>query len=251
VGILCKDGVVIGTDSAATFSASEDVRTIEQPVDKIEIVNSELILAGTGAVGLNQRFCFVTKSLWTKPERKGQSAIDLISNISRSALTQFQVTGIGPLQQPPLRSEYGALVAFPCGRNVHLCEFAAVSLQPELKEGHPWYCSMGSAQMITDTFLGFIRRIFWDNDQPTLKQGIFYTVWTLQQAIDLNTGGVNGPIRIAVLEKPTNSWTARKLTADEVEQYQQHVAAAQQHLAEYKPRLSTDALEGVAVPPKP
>ena len=37
VGILCKDGVVVGTDSSATFDNGQ-IRTIEQPFEKIEIM---------------------------------------------------------------------------------------------------------------------------------------------------------------------------------------------------------------------
>lgn len=39
VGVLCKDGVIIGADGSATFGAGQ-MRTIEQPIDKLK---------GTGA----------------------------------------------------------------------------------------------------------------------------------------------------------------------------------------------------------
>lgn len=60
VGILCKDGIVIGTDSSATFSAST-TSTIEQPVKKISIIENRVIVAGSGQIGLDQRFCDVVK----------------------------------------------------------------------------------------------------------------------------------------------------------------------------------------------
>lgn len=56
VGIKCKDGVLIGSDSSATFAAGQ-IRTIEQTTKKIEIVDGKIIVAGTGQIGLGQRFC--------------------------------------------------------------------------------------------------------------------------------------------------------------------------------------------------
>jgi hypothetical protein len=51
VGALCKDGVVVGSDSAATFVAG-GMRTIEQPTEKLVVVRDHIIVAGTGQVGL-------------------------------------------------------------------------------------------------------------------------------------------------------------------------------------------------------
>ena len=48
VGVLCRDGVVIGTDSSATFTYGPQ-RTIEQPTEKLSIVDQSVIVAGTGA----------------------------------------------------------------------------------------------------------------------------------------------------------------------------------------------------------
>lgn len=53
VGLLCKEGIVIGADSSATFGSAQ-FRTIEQPTDKIEIIDNQIIVAGTGQIGLGQ-----------------------------------------------------------------------------------------------------------------------------------------------------------------------------------------------------
>ena len=55
VGILCSDGVVVGTDSSMTM-ASGTFRTIEQPTEKLDVVDNRAIIAGTGSVGHGQRF---------------------------------------------------------------------------------------------------------------------------------------------------------------------------------------------------
>lgn len=45
VGILCKDGVVIGADSAITFGLSPQQPTIEQPYSKkITVILDQVII---------------------------------------------------------------------------------------------------------------------------------------------------------------------------------------------------------------
>ena len=59
VGILCSDGVAIGSDSAMAAGRVHPGYTIERQegdVLKIEIIERNVITAGTGAMGLAQRF---------------------------------------------------------------------------------------------------------------------------------------------------------------------------------------------------
>src|SRR5258708_6022823 len=49
VGVLCQDGVVVGSDGSGTFSTSGNLPTIEQPVQKTFIVGDDVIFAATGA----------------------------------------------------------------------------------------------------------------------------------------------------------------------------------------------------------
>ncbi len=59
VGILCSDGVVIGSDSAMVAGRLQSGYTIERrdgDVLKIEIIENDTITAITGAMGLAQRF---------------------------------------------------------------------------------------------------------------------------------------------------------------------------------------------------
>ena len=56
IGILCEDGVVIGSDSSATYGQSPLVKTIEYEALKVEVLAGTVITAMTGAIGLGQRF---------------------------------------------------------------------------------------------------------------------------------------------------------------------------------------------------
>lgn len=52
IGILCADGVVIGSDSAATLGSG----VLQTPVQKVHVVNDSVLVATAGNVGLGQRF---------------------------------------------------------------------------------------------------------------------------------------------------------------------------------------------------
>lgn len=227
VGIKCKDGIIIGSDSSATFSAGQ-IRTIEQTTKKIQILHNKIIVAGTGQIGLGQRFCDVVGRGYTDKKFIGKNAVQMASEITHLAIADFQYTGVN-------RGEYGALVAFQAANDIHLCEYATADLQPELKTAGIWYVSMGSGQLIADPFLGLMRKVFWDDGMPSLQEGIFIATWTLQHAIDVNAGGVNGPIQLAVLTKDGN---ARMLSEDELTEHQENVTGVLTHLCGYKDKLS-------------
>jgi len=244
VGVRCKDGVVIGTDSSATFTAGQ-IPTIEQPVDKVNVILNMVIVVGTGAIGLNQRFCSVVESNWAKLNSK--TAIDVSKGLAKAAIDDFRETYAQD-------GNYGAMVAFAAADQPQLCEFATQGFQPELKTSKgAWYCSMGSAQLITDPFLGFIRDVYWGDEVPGLHDGIFAVTWTLQQAIELNAGGVKGPIRMAVLEKEQHKargWKARLLGAEELQEHHTHIGSAKQLLKELRQQQKGDA-GAAALPPVP
>ncbi|MBI3169598.1 MAG: hypothetical protein HYZ22_14030 [Chloroflexi bacterium] len=225
VGIKCKDGIVIGADSSATFSINGQFNIMEQPIEKIEVIRNHVIVAGTGQIGLGQRFCAIVKKHWDDKQFKGD--IETCKTLSRLAIDDFIYT------QAKMGS-YGALVAFPAEKKPALCEFAVSDFQPEIKTEKIWYVSMGSGQPITDPFLAFIREIFWKDGLPTVNQAIFAVTWILDHAIRINAGGVNGPIRIAVLETKGEQLEARLLSDTDLDEAKQNVDDIKKYLGEYK-----------------
>jgi len=226
VGIRCQDGIVLGTDSSATFGVG-NLRTIEQPTDhKLEIISEKVMVAGTGQIGLGQRFTHIVKKAYDLHLFKGD-AIDVVTTLSHNTIQDFARTA-APKQ-------YGALLAFPIENKPYLCEFAAGDLQPEIKDDHLWYCSMGSSQPITDPFLGFFRRIFWKDGLPSVSEGVLAALWTIQLAIELNPGGVGGDAVIGVLAKGTDGkLVARYLSDDELAEQREAIDAAEEHLRAFR-----------------
>jgi 20S proteasome alpha/beta subunit len=238
VGVLCRDGVVIGSDSASTSttrSGPMGFKTIETPSKKISIIDDQIIVSGSGEVGLHQRFCYIVDAL-SKQNRFSADPIEVATQIAQSTLQQFAQTYI---QKGNI--DYGALVAFPSGAEFKLCEFAIGSLEPEFKSNDRWFASMGSGQPLTDPFLGFLRKIFWpssNQNAPSTKEGIFFTVWTLLHAIDVNPGGINDPIQLAVLANNGSGARARILEYSETAEHTASVEAAEEHLRDYSRKLS-------------
>lgn len=243
VGIRCSNGVVIGSDSSATFSNGVSY-TIEQETKKITLIDNKIIVAGTGAVGLNQRFTHEIQKGWKEKAFSDKKPIEAAAEMSRRAIANFQSTFI----QTP---QYGALVAFPCDKGLQLCEFDPASFQPELKTDHLWYASMGSGQGIADPFLGFIRKIFWKDGMPTLQDAIFLAVWTIQQTINLNAGGINGPIQMAVLRKDGETVSAELLDENSLAEHSQHVGEIEQHIGRFweEARVISDDESTIPIPP--
>ena len=58
-------------------------------------------------------------------------------------------------------------------------------------------------------------------------------VWALQQAIELNTGGINGPMQIAVLAQDGGDLKARMLEQGEITEHIDNVNGAIEHLRNY------------------
>jgi hypothetical protein len=223
VGIYCTNGVVIGADSSATF-AKGTTPTIEQPTQKIQIIGNSVIVAGTGSIGLGQRFINIVKTAWAENKFSG-THFDIAKYLCKTTRQDFAETSVE-------KGKYGALVAIPASKKVHLCEFGVMDFQPEFKTDDMWFCSMGATQTITDSFLAFIREVFWSEGMPNIHGGIFAATWTLDHVIRINPGGVNRPVKLAVLERIKREYKARMISKSELGEYRQHIDEIQSDITD-------------------
>ena len=230
VGVRCTDGVVVGTDSAVTFGSGQH-QTIEQPLQqKIDIIQNQIIVAGTGQVGLGQRFVDVTEQHWKNKDLQEKSVIDVGRMLARSAIQDFFATGIKTVN-------YGALVAVPCKYKAELIEFAVNDFQPEVKTRDIWYASMGSGQLVADPLLGFIRKTFWGDSPPSRQDGVFAVTMVLKLGCEMAPTGVAEPIQIAVLSpdpKNKGKLSAFRLTKEELLEHEGNVKSAIEYFSKYR-----------------
>jgi len=255
VGLLCENGVVIGADSSALLGVHPQLPTIEQRVKKIHIISESVIIAGTGQVGLGQRFRDATQKFFEEggfKKDRDVRAMEIAKRLCARTIEDFQSTCVAP-------NQFGALLAFPLGKTPHLFELAQADFQPEEKNRNSlWYVSMGSGQPIVDPFLGLIRRAFWEDEKgklrdeklPTLSEGTFVVTWALDHVIDLNPGGINGPAQIATLEEDpdTGQPKARLLEEDDLEEHRESVRSALQHLGDYRKRFHGEKAQQIPQP---
>lgn len=235
VGVLCHDGVVVGADSAMTFSAGQ-IRTIEQPAKKVYVLCEErIILAGTGEVGMGQRFREVVEGAYKQGlVKSGNTPVNVGTALSALAIKNF-----GSTNAP--NSSFGALLAFPLGDKPQLCEFAVSNFQPELKTPDIWYVSMGSGQLIVDPFLALIRRVFWNDGIPSCQDAVFAVHWAISHAIEVNPGGVNKPVNIGVLKCIEGKFKAALLSDEELAAHAENVSGVEKYLRKYKDILQGNA----------
>jgi hypothetical protein len=244
VGVLCRDGVVIGTDSSTTFMAGAGFRTIEQRTEKLKICADAVIVAGTGQVGLGQRFCQIVEQAHVQQVFGPTNHFTAIGKeLSRRAIQDFASTGVQG-------GQYASLIGFALDDTPHLCEFAVSDFQPEFKTETLWYCSMGSGQMITDPFLAFMREVFWADGRPTVQDATFAVTWTLDHAVQVNPGGINGPVKVAVLERRSGSYEAYMLEDAYLDEHRQNIDQAKDRLRAFRASQSADA-PGTPEVPRP
>lgn len=242
VGILCRDGLVIGTDSSTTFASSVGNPIIEQPSEKLSLIHDCVIVAGTGQLGLGQRFCRIVEMAYEEKLFLGSKHQTAVGNeLCKRAVGDFAYTSAN-------RGQYGALVGFALGDKPCLCEFAVSDFQPEFKTETIWYGSMGSGQAITDPFLALMREVFWEKGPPSVQDATFATTWALDHAIQVNPGGINGPARIAVLEKTSGKYRAKLLDDAALEEHRQNIQQAKERLRAFPASQSADAPNTPEIP---
>ena len=247
VGIRCTDGVVIGTDSAMTFGPSEQQLTIEQPYrSKIDIIDSHIIVAGTGQIGLGQRLASEVEKLWGENFFSDKSLGEIGVQIAKNTLDNFISTHVQT-------GQYGALVAVPCKKKAELIEFGLSTFQPEFKTADNWYASMGSGQMVADPLLGFVRKVFWGNSPPKRQDGIFAATMVLKLACDMSPFGVAPPIQMAVLApNHKGQLAAHLLSEDELHEHEGNVEEALEYFSKYPNQIKEPIVRPIpSAPPAP
>ncbi len=253
VGILCTDGVVIAADQAMSFGDGQQT-TIVHKACKIDIISERVIVAGTGQVGLGQRWHDTVRAAYAgtaklkdtrvSPFSDSATQTDLYRRLCALGLQDFVSTNVQT-------SQFGALVAYGDKNGPSLCEFAVKDFQPELKSPKAWFVSMGSGQRLADAYLALVRDAFWDGKQPTLEQAEFAAVWVMKRSIDASVGGVALPINIAVIAPDEKRhFAAHMLDEDRLDEHLEAVEQSIKYFGAFKPKTSdADSVPEMPEPP--
>lgn len=255
IGIKCSDGIVLGADSAATIQAANNLPTITQPVKKIDTIYNYIAIGFSGAIAINQLLVPEIKNAWDKDLFKDleKHKIQLkIQEICRLVLQEQWTTAKNAAQcygQNAINTMiFQMLVGIWSKGSFHLFNIDPKCSVEEVTENLP-FASIGCGQSIADPFLGFIRRIFWDNSLPSVIEGIFATLWALSHSISITPGGIADPVNIYILSKNKNEPIIKKLEDFELQETQEAISSAEKSLKHYKEfSLSENSLKNIEIP---
>jgi hypothetical protein len=248
VAYYCSDGMVVASDSMITSRIG--IGTGVLPVShqhgvKIYVIPGPQLFAYAGDPGQAARFkAFVEANHALILQQHG--ALDYTLQISANLHKQFQATGIGNA------IDLNTVLGFIHGGACHCCVFEG-AIQPRLLDKDHYCAALGSGRLSADPFLRFLSDTFCQGGQPTVREAVFLATWTAQHVIDVNPGGVAGPIHVAVVEKgQTGAYMARELPDTEIGEHQQAIESARDALRDWRKNIggqSSEAAEGIPQPP--
>ncbi len=257
VGIKAKDGVVLGADGAATLGSLSG-NTIRQPVKKLDIVGGQSVVGVSGSVGLGQRIVAEVEELWRNKELSDKSPTQVMALLRRRIWEhvglELQAADIAQkiLGQAAQSSALAhTLVGLPCGGKPCLFQFDAQGAPEEASEDLP-FIAIGSGQTIADPFLAFLRHIFWSDRLPSISEGVFAAVWTLEHAIRTSPAYVSYPTQVVIVERTKKSRvTARELTKSDLDEHMQAIAEIEDNLRQlFDQTRDTEGLSSLPTPPQ-
>lgn len=229
VGVICRDGVVIGADSVATT-----VTSVEQQVsDKITIDEDNIIIACSGSAGLSQLIKEELRGRWHE-FKQFRHVRDARNAISDAMFLQIQPAAERAKSAGRSFGGCETLVAMAINHNPALFQFNARADSIEITSEIP-FVSIGSGSDKADPFLAFVKRILWNDEAPnSTRLGIFGVLWTLQHVSKVSPGlGVGEPHWIVVLERQGAGWTATKLRKGELLEHRQAIVEAEDALRRF------------------
>lgn len=244
VGVKCLDGIVLGADSAATFGTQlGQQHTIRQETaTKLHIASNKIVIAVSGPVSLSQSYSDEIdahiqskgfKISWRNVAEAKKDIRNMFWKHAEEVWKKAEVVArvAGP-QAAVGECNHASAAAFAIGDEPHLIQFSTQCNAEEVTSDLP-FVSIGSGQPSADPFLAFIRRIFWPSGLPSLIDGQIATVWTLEEVIKTNPGGVGGEVRVAVLKKDSKgNWRCDHLSSQEIDVHRQLIADIESKMRE-------------------
>lgn len=239
----CTDGVVIAADSMITPSMG-NLFVGNHKRKKVEILAGSQVFAFAGDIGQAARFKIMADGA-AGNIAEARHPLDYPLRLTQAMIQQFSNTGI-------VGNQIGVNTLLGYVHNgAHQCCVFEGALQPRLLDAAHYYVALGSGKLSADPFLRFVVDIFCKGGQPKVREAIFLSTWVVQHAIETSSGGVDGPIRIAVIERDSDrAFGTRELSHAEIDQHLQAVESAGDALRNWQDEmLSGDAARDAPTPP--
>lgn len=206
IGILCEDGVVMASDSAATFGTVIQPTIGQQQVQKVQRINDQILYSSSGAIGISQLISDLIRRSWEDKTFSNQPSPEALMNkIGCSIGGLLQPYFQNATAQRALVGEAGmslckSLVAVPVKGQANLFQFDYNGAPERATRDLP-FVALGSGCNIADPFLALLRRLLWSKREPTVSEGRLAAVWAVEHTRKTNPGGVGGDIQLATLAR--------------------------------------------------
>ncbi len=201
------DGVVIASDSMLTLFARSPAAS-RRTSNEIFTATGNRIFAYSGQQAHAELFKVdFEKDPTTLTE--SSHPIEYPCNLIRSIHNRFLNIGV----PQPIGIQF--TLAYEHNGTHHCCIFDGMS--PFLLSESDFFATIGSGAALAEAFLKFLVNSLCPDGRPDMVNGKLLATWAIRYVIQTNAGGVDGPIRIAVLEKNTdNFYAARELQEYEI-----------------------------------
>jgi predicted proteasome-type protease len=243
VGVKCLEGIVLGADSAATYATSLGQPTIRQEtVTKLHMTSNKVVIGVSGPISFSQSYSeeidtyIKSRGMKVSWKNVAEAKKELCAMFWKHAGPAWDKAGvvarvIGNAAMNEC-NHLSAAAFVTTDEQPHLVQFSMQCNAEEVTQDLP-FVAIGSAQPSADPFLAFIRRIFWPSGLPSLIDGQIATVWTLDEAIKTNPGGVGGDVKLVVLKKDDkNHWKCEAVSDEELDGHRLMIADIEKRMRE-------------------
>jgi len=254
VGVLCSNGVVIAADRQATHGALGQ-QTVGQSVTKVQVLGGQALYATSGHKGLGQQLGAVVDA--KHQEFKNQSyhahitkLQEALRKVTDPAFTTAKLAaGVVGHNAAASDAICGGLLAAGFKDGLKLIEITPQVAVELMTEDMP-FISTGSGKSSADTFLGFLRKVYWPKQLPSLEEGALAAYWTVQHAIEMKVQGVGFATDVfTVVPKPSGRdgrevvYVARQLDEAELKEHGGLIEAAEEALRGVRKAMNAPAAE--------
>lgn len=240
IAVLCKDGVVLGADGAATSS------TTRKEVDKLTFGSGgqfAFSLAGNPTLGQS---CFAAADAkWGPAQSHAKTAHEFAAAIRfeifskalepelKIATRAIQASPVMAQQNPWMAVQCNSVLAGVVGDGPVLFMVTTQGQLVVADANLPMF-AVGSGGSTADPFLLFLRKLLWPvSGLPDIGIGILTVLWALEHAIATTPGGIGPPVSMATVKKENGIWATSRVDSKNLDEHRQAIQGYESRLTSF------------------
>ncbi len=192
LGLLCKDGVVLGADGASSIVDRNLNIGYEKAKIRIWSEGNTTLGATAGSAEFGQSCRYGVKKLLqdsASPPTDVRAFGDAWSAFVRQDFEKWDLKFEGD----------EALIAVDLGKRPGLFKLSGCNMFPSIIQPEAWSQAIGNSSQIIESFFEFLKDTFWSDALPTVAAARLGATWAVQHTIETRGLGVNGPVNVGEL----------------------------------------------------